>query len=660
MSKNMTTFCHLIHEKENGQPFFQASFFEKDPVRKPYFWAKKSAVPDRIVLLPENIANQIAAGEVIQRPASAAKELLENAVDAGATEIRMIVAESGKSLLQVIDNGSGMSETDARMCFERHATSKITSIEDLFHIRTMGFRGEALASIAAVAQVELKTKRREDDAGVYIAVENSLVKKQEPVAAADGTSIAMKNLFFNVPARRNFLKSNNSELRYIVDEFTRVALAFPAIFFSLTSNGQEIFHLEPGSLKQRIIQLLGNNYQTKLVSVKEETDYMNIYGFVGKPDTAKKTRGDQFFFINNRFIKSAYLNHAVMNAYQDMIGSDSYPMYALFIDLDPTVVDVNVHPTKQEIKFEDEKIVYAFVQAAVKHALAQFSITPTLDFSLDPGIQQLPSVQQPFTEARQEAAVSTSIFKGFTQKNQAHFIDTANKSDLRHWREFYDNASEPGFTPNRPSGPAGANAPYEQQPSERRTPAFIDVTQILNTYILCSTTNGFRLVHQQAAHERIIYERLKIASKGKPVAAQRSMFPTTIELAPSDAVILTELINDLPELGYIIEPFGKNSFVVQATPADVEAGNEKQVIDLLLEQYKHFNTEMKFSKREKLVRSLARQQSIKGGTRLTDREINELVNNLLACEQPNTTPDGNPTWLEFKQDQLDKMFKVFG
>ena len=396
-------------------------------------------MPDKILLLPDNIANQIAAGEVIQRPASAVKELLENAVDAGATEIKLILQDSGKALVQVIDNGSGMSETDARMSFERHATSKIQTIEDLFHIRTMGFRGEALASIAAVAQVELKTKRTEDETGTYIAIENSLVQKQEPIAMANGTSIAMKNLFFNVPARRNFLKSNAAEMRHIIDEFTRVALSFPHVFFSLIANGQQIFHLEAGSLKQRIIQLLGNTYNAKLVSVKEETDYMNIYGFVGKPETAKKTRGDQYFFVNNRFIKSAYLNHAVMSAYQQMIAGDSFPMYVLFIDLEPTQVDVNVHPTKQEIKFEDEKIVYAFVQAAVKHALAQFSVTPALDFDLDSSIQQLPSIQQPFTEERKSAATSTSIFKGFTEKHQAHFIEPERKAELRNWRDFFES-----------------------------------------------------------------------------------------------------------------------------------------------------------------------------------------------------------------------------
>lgn len=373
---------------------------------------------DIIQLLPDNIANQIAAGEVIQRPGSAVKELLENAIDAGATEIKLIVTEAGKNLIQVIDNGKGMSETDARMAFERHATSKIKVIEDLFKIKTMGFRGEALASIAAVAQVELKTRKAEDELGTFIEIENSEVLKQEAVAWPVGSSISMKNLFFNVPARRNFLKSNAAEMRHIIDEFIRVAMAFPQVFFSLTNNGQQVFHLEAGNLKQRIIQILGNNYNAKMVSVNEETDYMNIYGFVGKPETAKKTRGDQYFFVNSRFIKSAYLNHAVNSAFDNMIAKDSFPSYVLFIDLDPSQVDINVHPTKQEIKFEDEKIIYAFVQAAVKHALAQFSIAPSLDFTLNAEIQSLDAVSKPFTSEIKEAASSSNLFKTFTQKKK--------------------------------------------------------------------------------------------------------------------------------------------------------------------------------------------------------------------------------------------------
>ncbi|HEY1201970.1 MAG TPA: DNA mismatch repair endonuclease MutL, partial [Niastella sp.] len=399
---------------------------------------------DIINLLPDNIANQIAAGEVIQRPASAVKELLENAVDAGATEIKLIIQDAGKTLIQVIDNGKGMSETDARMCFERHATSKIRNIDDLFHIKTMGFRGEALASIAAVAQVELKSKRAEDEAGTYIEIENSMVKVQEPVATTNGTSIAMKNLFFNVPARRNFLKSNAAEMRHIVDEFMRVALAFPDVFFSLTSGNQQVFHLEKGSLKQRIVQVLGQHYNARLVTVQEKTDYLNIYGFVGKPDTAKKTRGDQYFFVNNRFIRSTYLNHAVNSAFKELIPADSFPLYALFIDLDPSQLDINVHPTTQEIKFEDEKIVYAFVQAAVKHALAQFSITPTLEFDLDPNIQKLDALNKPFTDDKKDAALSSGLAKDFTNKNSAHFIQPTDKTELRHWKDFYEPNSQSG------------------------------------------------------------------------------------------------------------------------------------------------------------------------------------------------------------------------
>jgi DNA mismatch repair protein MutL len=612
-------------------------------------------LPDTILLLPDNIANQIAAGEVIQRPASAVKELLENAVDAGATEIKLIINDAGKALIQVIDNGRGMSETDARMCFERHATSKIQTIEDLFTIRTMGFRGEALASIAAVAQVELKTKRAEEEAGTYIEIENSAVLKQEPIAAVTGTSIAMKNLFFNVPARRNFLKSNAAELRHIVDEFTRVALSFPNILFTLTSNGQQLFYLEAGSLKQRILQLLGNNYNTKLVTVNEETDYMNIYGFVGKPETAKKTRGDQYFFVNNRFIKSAYLNHAVMNAYQEMIAKDSFPMYVLFIDLDPEQVDVNVHPTKQEIKFEDEKIVYAFVQAAVKHALAQFSVTPTLDFDLNADIQQLSSIQQPFTEERKSSAASSSLFKGFTQKHQAHFIESTNKAELKSWRsEAGSQKSEVGSWKSEGDLRSANTFPT----SDFRLQFLVDtpIIQLHNQFIIVSTESGFIVINQQAAHERIIYERLQQAVEGKPVAAQQSLFPVTFELSPADAVILEELMNDLLHIGYMIEPFGKNSFVIQGTPADVETGNEKNTVEKLIEQYKHFSTELKFSKRELLLRSAAWQQSVKAGTRLTEREMHGLVNDLFACKQYNATTAGKPTYLEFKKDGLEKMF----
>ncbi|MGN6533546.1 MAG: DNA mismatch repair endonuclease MutL [Ginsengibacter sp.] len=617
---------------------------------------------DIINLLPENIANQIAAGEVIQRQASAVKELLENAVDAGATEIKLYVNDAGKALVQVIDNGKGMSETDARMSFERHATSKIKNIDDLFHIKTMGFRGEALASIAGVAQVELKTKHAGEPVGTYIEIENSVVKCQQPVATNEGTNICMKNLFFNVPARRNFLKSNASELRQIVDEFIRVAMAFPSLFFSLTSNGQEVFHLEKGSLKQRVIQILGNNYSAKIVSVKEDTDYINIYGFVGKPETAKKTRGDQYFFVNSRFIKSAYLNHAVMNAFSEMIPKDSFPMYTLFIDIDPSRLDINVHPTKQEIKFEDEKIIYAFVQSAVKHALAQYSVTPTLDFDLDASIQQTDAVSKPFTSEKEFSAIGTSLFNTFTQKNQAHFIDS--KSDLGTWddnllkQNNLERSSKKGVERSVPETQGYYTSSFKNSvfPKADKKPTSDNFIQIHHSFIIAQIENGFILIHQQNAHERILYERFNEALKGKPIAIQRSLFPTAIELAAPDAVLLNELLPDLNILGYQVEPFGNNSFVIQGSPADVPDGNEKDSLEKILEQYKHFNMDMSFSKREKLLRSMSWQQSIKAGTYLSEKEMIRLVEDLFNCTINNTTPTGKPVFLEFKKDELNKMF----
>ncbi len=598
---------------------------------------------DIIHLLPDNIANQIAAGEVIQRPSSAVKELLENAVDAGADDIRLFISDAGKSLVQVIDNGKGMSPADAKMAFERHATSKIRNIDDLFTIKTMGFRGEALASIAAVAQVELKTKRHEDASGIFIAVENSQVVAEEPIGINSGTSIAMKNLFFNVPARRNFLKSNTTELKNIVEEFIRVSMAFPDKFFSLQSNGQEVFHLEKGTLKQRIVQILGNSYNAKLVSVQEHTDYLNIMGFVGKPETAKKTRGDQYIFVNNRFIKSSYLNHAIMNAFSELIPKDSFPMYALFIDLNPAQVDINVHPTKQEIKFEDEKIVYAFVQSAVKHALAQFSITPTLDFDLDPNIQQLDSVSKPATPDLKASVASSSLYQTFSQKNQAHFIE--RKSDLAHWKDFYESDEV-----------APQQLEESLSPLHKEYHAAAECFQLNNQFIVLPNESGFMLVHQQYAHERVLYDQYAHAVAGKPIATQQSLFPATIELTPADAVLLTELLDDLKELGYQIESFGKHTFIIQGTPADVGQGNEKATLEKMLDQYKHFNIDLTCSKREKLLRSLAMQNAVKVGAKLGQKEMQALVADLLASAVPNSTPSGKPTLLHFKNDELDKMF----
>ncbi|HRN79634.1 MAG TPA: DNA mismatch repair endonuclease MutL [Ferruginibacter sp.] len=605
---------------------------------------------DIIQLLPDNIANQIAAGEVIQRPASAVKELLENAVDAGADEIRLIVNDAGKQLIQVLDNGKGMSETDARMAFERHATSKIRNIDDLFHIKTMGFRGEALASIAAVAQVELKTRRAEDDNGIRLEVENSVVVLQEPAAFERGTSVAMKNLFFNVPARRNFLKSNASELKHIMEEFIRVAMAFPEVFFSLVSNGQEVFHLTKGTLKQRIVQVLGSSYGSKLVSVQEHTDYMNIYGFVGKPETAKKSRGDQYLFVNNRFIKSPYLNHAINQAFHELIPKDSFPMYALFIDLDPAEIDINVHPTKQEIKFEDEKVVYAFVQSAVKHALAQFSVTPTLDFELDPGIQQLDAVAKPLTDSQQQATQSSRLFQTFSKSNQAHFIE--RRSDLKSWESMYPERKD--FTSDLEASIPPAATLYQE--TRTQIEQAIEVMQLHQTYMVVQTDQGYLIIHQQNAHERILYERYSKAVIGKPIVTQQSLFPATLELSPGDAVLLQEILEELHSLGYQIETFGNNTFIVRGTPADVTQGDEQSAIEHLLEQYKHFSSELKFSKREKVLRTLAMQHAIKPGTTLNKKAMHTLLEELFQCDQPAVSPNGKPVYQSFTNLELNKFF----
>jgi DNA mismatch repair protein MutL len=499
-----------------------------------------------------------------------------------------------------------------------------------------------------------------EELGTYIEIENSVVKKQEPCSANAGTSISMKNLFFNVPARRNFLKSNAAEMRHIVDEFIRVAMAFPGVFFSLTSNGQQVFHLEAGTLKQRILQLLGNQYNAKMVAVREDTDYMIIHGFVGKPETARKTRGDQYFFVNNRFIRSPYLNHAVMSAFEDMIAKDSFPAYVLFIDLDPSQVDINVHPTKQEIKFEDEKIVYAFVQAAVKHALAQFSIAPSLDFSLNAEIQSLDAVSKPFTSDKQEATSGSSLYKTFSQKNQAHAIDPNEKSELKHWKNFFtgSGSSHPSDAKQEQYIQSTGNFQSLGSQVNKFQATLLDspLLQLHNTYIIAATTKGFMLVHQQLAHERILYERYSETAFGKQMPTQKSLFPVTMELATADAVLLEDLMPELGVIGFQIEEFGTNTFVIQGTPADVIHGNEKHSIELLIEQFKHFSSEMKFSKREKLVRCMARQQSIKAGQQLGQREMLALVEDLFRCSTPNVTPTGSPTYLEFKEDYLDRMF----
>jgi DNA mismatch repair protein MutL len=617
-------------------------------------------MPDIIGLLPDNIANQIAAGEVIQRPSSAVKEMLENAIDAGATQIHLIIKDAGKELIQVNDNGKGMSPIDARLCFERHATSKIKSIDDLFAIRTMGFRGEALASIAAVAQVELKTRTENDEIGTCILIDNSTVRSQEPCQSSVGSSLAVKNLFFNVPARRNFLKTNTVEMRHIVDEFIRVAMANPAIGFQFTNNNNDIFNLEKGKLKQRIIALLGNNLMSKLVPVEEPTDFVQITGFVGTPDISTKTRGNQFFFVNDRFIKSPYLNHAVSQAYRELIGKDEFPLFVLFIDIEPKRVDINVHPTKQEIKFEDDRIIYSFVSSAVKHALSKYSIAPSLDFSLDSSIEHLTAVTQPFSRQTQEHTKGDFLFQSFTEKGQAHFLN--KKEDVRHWKDMYKIQEQ--FTgtalpennqdENRPSAANTYDVKIETEQQtaflkEEFTPSY---TQINLSYIVVSTKTGFLLVDQQLAHQRILYERFEQVSS-TPISIQKCLLPQTFELPPSDAILLLGMLPDLLELGYEVEEFGKNSFILQGIPADVKQGNEISSIEKILEAFKHASSDVRLDKRERLIRTLAMQRAIQHGKKLSEREMERLMQDLFVCEQPQLSPTGKKIFVKLSSHDID-------
>ena len=606
-------------------------------------------------MLSDHIANQIAAGEVIQRPASAVKELLENAVDAGATEIQLVVKDSGKELVQLIDNGKGMSPTDARMSFERHATSKISSIEDLFTIRTMGFRGEALASIAAVTQVELRTRQQASETGSRIVIEGTEVKLQEPCATNPGTNIMVKNLFYNVPARRHFLKSATTELRHILDEFTRVALANPGIGFRMWSNGVEQFHLEAGNLKARIIGLLGNSYTKNLVPVEEKTDLLNIYGFIGKPEAATRTRGMQFFFINNRFIRNAYLNHAVAKAYDNLIEKEAYPFYVLFLEIDPKRVDVNVHPTKQEVKFEDDNLMYTYLSSAVKHALARYNISPSLDFTLSPEIQQLSAVQMPNTERQREETQRGYLFNAFTDKNQAHFIE--RNDSLKRWKDLYEIAQAPVAEPEYNNG--GVNAEPSGQatilPATSESKGSGNMMVLFGAMLATTVKSGMMLIHIRRAQERIWYERLLEQWNSDQAPSQRVLFPVSYELAPQDALLLHEALADLARIGFDIAPFGKNTFVVQGIPAGLAGGEEKYVLDEVVEHLKHESPDAVNKRTEQLLAHMARRLSRNKHAIMQPEGQQALIDELFACGQPEYAPDGKRVFVMVKKEELENM-----
>lgn len=607
---------------------------------------------DIIRLLPDNIANQIAAGEVIQRPASAVKELMENAIDSGATQITLLVKQAGKSLVQVIDNGCGMSETDARMSFEKHATSKIRQAEDLFNIRTMGFRGEALASIAAIAQVEMKTRQTGEQVGTAIEIEGMKVLKQEPCQTPEGTSIAVKNLFFNVPARRNFLKSDTAELKNIIEEFQRIALAHPKIGFRLFHNDYEMYHLKPGNLKQRIVAMFDDNYAQKIVPVEEKSYALHVYGFVGKPEFSKKTRGEQFIYVNNRYIKSPYLNHAVAMAFEQMLPQGSFPFYVLFLDVDPSKIDINVHPAKHEIKFEDEKLVYTFVNLGVKHALGAYSVSPTLDFNQESHLNAAGTFEQQqkgWLEITQQA-VQTREAKKFAPPSNFQPLTQREENNLKNRESAF------AATVNPQTRSVHQQSEIRKS-DERDVRESVPPHQIQKRYIVSQIKSGFILIDQQAAHERIVYERyLKLLEKNKN-ESQRQLFPQSLELNALDAQVLLQILPDINGLGFEIQEFGKNSFVIHGFPADILQGDEKKMIEELIEQYKLNAQVTKLSKREALAKSLAHSASIKAGKTLSVEEMRALIDELFACENAYTAPSGRFTFITINNDELEKRFE---
>ena len=593
---------------------------------------------DVIKLLPDSVANQIAAGEVIQRPASAVKELLENAMDAGATQIDLVVKDAGKALIMVVDNGCGMSETDARLCFERHATSKISKAEDLFSIHTMGFRGEALASIAAIAQVELKTRRKEDEVGVRIINEGSIVKEQSLAPMAPGTSFIVKNLFFNVPARRNFLKSPASEMRHVVEEFTRVALMNPEIGFTLNSDGKELYHLFPGNLKQRIMGLFGNNYDEKLLPVNQETDRVSIHGYIVKAEFVKKTRGEQYFFVNRRFIKHPYLHHAIENAFMEMIPKDSFPGYFLNIVVDPADIDVNIHPTKTEVNFIDVKLVYAILHAAVRKAIGQHNLSPLIDFdqptdlnidfgevvkSSNPLVQPSIPIDPTYNPFRQKGEFSNSSFGGM-RPHVTH-------DDPGNWRLLYgertDQTTDDASTETKP------------------TPTKTNYLQLNQSYIVTTLKSGILVIDQHLAHCRILFEKFLKEMENHTGQSQQELFPQAFTMNVNDASMLREMLPELHSVGFAIEQVNATAFVINGTPADLHGGDPVALVEKMLDNYKINRSDLQLERKLGIAKTMASQLAVKTATPLTEMEMGNIVDQLFGCTVAEIAPDGKKIYV---------------
>ncbi|MCR5644988.1 MAG: DNA mismatch repair endonuclease MutL [Bacteroidales bacterium] len=597
---------------------------------------------DVIKLLPDSVANQIAAGEVIQRPASAVKELMENALDAGATQIDLVVKDAGKALIMVTDNGCGMSETDARMCFERHATSKISKAEDLFSIRTMGFRGEALASIAAIAQVELKTRRKDDEVGVKIINEGSVVKEQTLVPMPVGTTFTIKNLFFNVPARRNFLKSPAAEIRHVVEEFTRVTLMNPEVGFTLISDGKELYHLYPGNLKQRIMGLFGNNYDEKLLAVHQDTDRVSIHGYIVKAEFAKKTRGEQYFFVNKRFIKHPYLHHAIENAFLEMIPQDSFPGYFLNIEVDPADIDVNIHPTKTEVNFLDVKLVYAILHAAVRKAIGQNNLSPMIDFDEPANLGfDFGEVVKSSSPIVQPEVPVNAAYNPFRQ----HQAPSKPSGD---WRLLYGERTDSTGAETAPENPQEATASTEPK---------THYLQLNQSYIITTVKSGLLVIDQHLAHCRVLFEKFLKEMETSTGHSQQELFPQPFTLNANDASLMRELLPDLQQVGFNMEQANPTTFMINGTPADLAGADPVALLEKMLENYKINRTDLQLERKLGIAKTMASQLSVKANTPLSEKEMENIVDQLFGCSVAEIAPDGKKTYVLLALDEINGKLK---
>jgi len=606
---------------------------------------------DIIQLLPDHVANQIAAGEVVQRPASVVKELLENAIDAGATSIKLLIKDAGKTLIQVIDNGKGMSETDARLCFERHATSKIRTAQDLFNIETKGFRGEALASIAAIAHVELKTKQEQQELGTHIKIEGSEVVSQELISTPTGTSIAVKNLFYNIPARRNFLKSNQVETRHIIDEFQRVALVHPTIAFSMYHNENEVYRLNNTNLRQRIVAILGKKTNEKLVPINEETEVLGLTGFVSKPEFAKKKRGEQFFFVNNRFIKSPYLHHAIVSAFDGLLGPGYHPSYFLYLTVPTQSIDINIHPTKTEVKFDNEKILYAIIRSTVKHGLGQYNVAPVLDFNRDATLD----IPYDFKENQSKKAPTVAIDRSFNpfkteQKTISNF--SYQKEKPQQWESLYVDIKAPETTTQNievESELVNFNLFKEEQTNSK-------THQVHKKYIVSTIKSGIIFINQNLAHQRVLYEEYLEQITVKETMSQQLLFPLEINFSNDDILLIKEIQADIESTGFLFDKIEKDSLVVKGIPVAISESQVTIVLEQLLDDIKNEIPETNFSQLDVMAKSMAKSLAIKNGTQLSKEEQEDLVERLFLCKEPNHSPNGKPTFISMGLNEIDKRF----